>query len=80
MHQTTAEPTTVFVIDVVAASFNVIAAAFIYHQCEARSKFSGGKKLSHTMNIAYTKLVRSHPSLLLFPLAVPSSSGQKKAK
>jgi hypothetical protein len=34
MHQTTVKPTIVIVVDVVHASFTVVAAALTYHQCE----------------------------------------------
>jgi hypothetical protein len=34
MHQTTVKPTINVVVDFVAASFIVIAAAFTYHQCK----------------------------------------------
>ncbi len=38
MHQTTVKPTIVVVVDFVAASFIVIAAAFTYHQCKHHHK------------------------------------------
>jgi hypothetical protein len=34
MHQTTVKPTIVIIVNVVAASFIVVATALTYHQCK----------------------------------------------
>jgi hypothetical protein len=50
-HQTTVKPTTVIIVDFVAASFIVVAAAFTYHQCKHRYGAHVGGSKSNAVNL-----------------------------